>query len=287
MGGGYPTSAAPPPPLGLELSGISVPPLGITLSGIHQPQLGSTTKASSPASQEPTSPESGGAQSPQPSTAKATTTTSNARVPATSTSKPTSSPQPTSSPSGGIAAISLFDVPELQSQPASRSLPSTRWLFSRGSHIFPQAVSLAGAGFLYLAYAALPPATTATGGSLLSLRHVGINGAAVNGYLAAAALSVAIAPFTVCVMLPTTNFALIRMNAEKGGARSAGDGVAGKGGASEFTGLSRPQTRTQVSTAEEDENVRRLLEKFGKLNLVRAVLLGAGGVLGLWTALQG
>ncbi|RYP58746.1 hypothetical protein DL770_010370 [Monosporascus sp. CRB-9-2] len=189
--------------------------------------------------------------------------------------------------SGGIAAISLFDVPELQSQPASRSLPSTRWLFSRGSHIFPQAASLAGAGFLYLAYAALPSATTTTGGDLLRMRHVGISGAAVNGYLAAAALSVAIVPFTVCVMLPTTNSALIGMNEEKGGARSAADSVAGKGGASEFTDLSGPQTRTQVSTAEEDEKVRGLLDRFGKLNLMRAVLLGAGGVLGLWTALQG
>ncbi|RYP52937.1 hypothetical protein DL768_002033 [Monosporascus sp. mg162] len=164
--------------------------------------------------------------------------------------------------SGGITAISLFDVPELQSQPASRSLPSTRWLFSRGSHMFPQAASLAGAGFLYLAYAALPPATTTTAGNLLSLRHVGTNGAAVNGYLAAAALSVAIAPFTVCVMLPTANSALTGTNAEKGGARSAGDSVAGKGGACELTDLSGPQTRAQVSTAEEDEKVRGLLDKF-------------------------
>ena len=40
---------------------------------------------------------------------------------------------------GGIAGLSLFDVPELQSQPADRALPQIRWLFSRGSHIFPQA----------------------------------------------------------------------------------------------------------------------------------------------------
>lgn len=40
---------------------------------------------------------------------------------------------------GGIASLSLFDVPELASQPADRALPQIRWLFSRGSHIFPQA----------------------------------------------------------------------------------------------------------------------------------------------------
>ncbi|RYO89704.1 hypothetical protein DL766_001433 [Monosporascus sp. MC13-8B] len=189
--------------------------------------------------------------------------------------------------SGGIAAISLFDVPELQSQPASRSLPATRWLFSRGSHVLPQAASLAGAGFLYLACAALPSTTTTMGGRLLSMLHVGTNGAVVNGYLGAAALSAAIAPFTVFVMLPTTNSALISLSAEKGGARSAGDSVAGKGGASELTDLSGPQTRAQASTEEDDEKVRALLDKLGKLNLVRAFLLGAGGVLGLWTALLG
>ncbi|ORY07934.1 hypothetical protein BCR34DRAFT_16188 [Clohesyomyces aquaticus] len=41
--------------------------------------------------------------------------------------------------SGGIACLSLFDIPLLSSQPASRSLPQIRWLFSRGSHIFPAA----------------------------------------------------------------------------------------------------------------------------------------------------
>lgn len=40
---------------------------------------------------------------------------------------------------GGIAALSLFDIPLLASQPADRALPLVRWLFSRGSHIFPQA----------------------------------------------------------------------------------------------------------------------------------------------------
>ena len=40
---------------------------------------------------------------------------------------------------GGIAALSLFDIPEIRSQPADRALPMIRWLFSRGSHIFPQA----------------------------------------------------------------------------------------------------------------------------------------------------
>jgi len=39
------------------------------------------------------------------------------------------------------------------------------------------------------------------------------------------------------------------------------------------------------STPEEDEQTRRFLDNFAKLNMVRAVLLGAGGVLGLMGAL--
>nr|POE62882.1 hypothetical protein CFP56_03785 [Quercus suber] len=41
--------------------------------------------------------------------------------------------------SGSIAALSVFDLQELKSQPAERSLPMLRWLFSRGSHIYPPA----------------------------------------------------------------------------------------------------------------------------------------------------
>ncbi|KAK8135577.1 hypothetical protein PG984_003517 [Apiospora sp. TS-2023a] len=57
---------------------------------------------------------------------------------------------------GGIATMSLFDIPILQAQPASRSLPSIRWLFSRGSHIMPTAAFAAGTGFVSLALIALP-----------------------------------------------------------------------------------------------------------------------------------
>ena len=101
-------------------------------------------------------------------------------------------------------------------------------------------------------------------------------------------------------MIPT-NFELIRMNEEKGGARSersakeegeaiggrkAEDSVAGKGQPSQWTDLSGPQGKTEHSaTKEEDEKVWDLLQKFGQLNTVRAVLLGAGGVVGLATAL--
>ncbi|RBR14435.1 uncharacterized protein FIESC28_07671 [Fusarium coffeatum] len=188
--------------------------------------------------------------------------------------------------SGGIATLTFFDVPELQSQPASRSLPSIRWLFSRGSHVFPSASLLSTIGFIYSA--------SASNGSS-TLYSISTNTPKANGFLLAAALSFGIAPFTQ-LMIPT-NFALIKKNNELGGARSrkadgsktdrsALDSVMGSGEGDEFTDLSGPQERTEKdSSQEQDEEVRQLLEKFRWLNLVRAVLIGAGGVVGLYAAL--
>lgn len=90
------------------------------------------------------------------------------------------------------------------------------------------------------------------------------------------------------------------MNEEKGGARSQRsaqqsdksasntglEAVERRGQAAEFRDLSGPQEKTERdSTRAEDEEVRELLDKFGKMNAVRAVLMGAGGVVGLATAL--
>ena len=111
-------------------------------------------------------------------------------------------------------------------------------------------------------------------------------------YVAAAALSIAIAPWTQFVMIPT-NFELIERNEAKGGkissgapegatGRSAEGSVNNEGGANQFTDLSGPQGRTKEGTSkEEDEEVRELLVRFGRLNGVRAVLIGLGGVVGL------
>lgn len=189
---------------------------------------------------------------------------------------------------GGIATLSLFDVPLLLSQPASRSLPLTRWLFSRGSHIFPSAAILSSGGFAWLAYNALPPATR----TLSTLLRSATRGGPVSYYIAAAVLSFSIAPWTSLVMIPT-NFALIEKNEQKGGKRSAATSdeatkrsaegsVNSEGDASQWTDLSGPQERTkEKSTREEDREVRELLEKFGQLNSVRAVLIGLGGIAGL------
>ncbi|KAI7784008.1 hypothetical protein LA080_011033 [Diaporthe eres] len=199
---------------------------------------------------------------------------------------------------GGIATLSLFDVPILRAQPASRSLPSVRWLFSRGSHIFPTAAIISAAGFSVLAYRSLP-------GSLASRTVLQLlRDTRVRGYLAAAALNIAIAPWTSLVMIPN-NFELIKMNNELGGhrsiassqaaekekggirQRSARDSVDGKGeGIDEFKDVSDPQGQTLRNSSDaEGEQVKVMLTKFGTQNYVRAALTLAGGVVGLLTAL--
>lgn len=198
--------------------------------------------------------------------------------------------------SGGIATLSLFDVPILESQSGQHSLPSIRWLFSRGSHIFPQAAILSSAGFAYLAYSAQPVVQR----SLISLFKLGNNSRVVNGYLLAAALAMSIGPFTSLIMIPT-NFELVKMNAQKGGFRSinsaakgssnlhrsAKDSVNGLGELNQFTDLSGPQEKTEKETSkQEDERVRELLGKFKVMNWGRALLLGSGGIVGLFCALS-
>ncbi|KAK1087824.1 hypothetical protein LTR33_000855 [Friedmanniomyces endolithicus] len=196
--------------------------------------------------------------------------------------------------SGGIASLSLFNVPLLRSQPASRSLPQTRWLFSRGSHTFPQAAFLSSAGFAYLAWHSVPSGLF---GDFVGLV---VQGGRVSGYVAAAVLTLSIAPVTMVGMIPT-NFALIQKNEDLGGARSersaregdakagmrsAEDSVNAKGVVEELTDLSGPQeTTTEDSSGEDDRGVRELLGKFAALNGVRAGLMGLGGIVGLWTAL--
>ncbi|KAF2829524.1 hypothetical protein CC86DRAFT_368521 [Ophiobolus disseminans] len=200
--------------------------------------------------------------------------------------------------SGGIATLSLFDVPIIKSQPASRALPMTRWLFSRGSHIFPTAAALTSSGFAYLAWSALPAANR----SFSSLLRHAARGK-VGLYVAAAALTISIAPWTTLVMIPT-NFRLIEMNEDLGGTRSAksaayreekfeqqmagewprnaDESTEGKDDVSQWLDFSPPQERTRKeSSKKQDEEVRGLLEKFGKLNWVRAGLMGLGGVVGL------
>ncbi|KXT17954.1 hypothetical protein AC579_9580 [Pseudocercospora musae] len=157
---------------------------------------------------------------------------------------------------------------------------------------------LLAADFAYLAYdALLPKIRTIT--QLLKTT----NGFKVNAYLAAALLAFSVGPWTARVMI-SNNFALIKKNEDLGGSRSsasaeeerrqgikpgqrsAKDSVESKGSASELRNLSGPMARTAKSPSEaEDQQVRDMLAKFGRQNVVRAFLLGGGGIIGLLATL--
>jgi hypothetical protein len=153
---------------------------------------------------------------------------------------------------------------------------------------------VSSSSFVALAYKALP-AGDRTVVSLL--KHIGSTGPA-GLYLAAAVLAFSIAPVTQ-FMIPT-NFTLIQKNEELGGARSAEsakkgkvggrsaeDSVDGKDDISQWRDVSVPQGKTEKDSSErEDRETEALLSKFGQLNSVRAVLMGAGGVVGLLAALS-
>lgn len=108
-------------------------------------------------------------------------------------------------------------------------------------------------------------------------------------------------------MIPT-NFSLIKMNEDLGGTRSAksaeyreekyqqqmagewprnaDESTEGKDDVGQWWDFSPPQERTRrESSKKQNEVVRGLLEKFGQLNGVRAVLMGVGGLVGLIGAL--
>jgi hypothetical protein len=132
-----------------------------------------------------------------------------------------------------------------------------------------------------------------------------MNGGKVSSFLLTTALTISIAPFT-SLMIPT-NFEIIEINKAKGSARStkvsetrartgnlvkegrvksAEESVEGKGDVDELTDLSGLQEKTTVkTTGEEEEKARQLLEKCKRLNGVRAVLMGAGSIVELLTAL--
>ena len=113
-----------------------------------------------------------------------------------------------------------------------------------------------------------------------------------------------IGPYTQQVML-ANNFALIKKNEDLGGSRSvnsaaekrqqgvkagqysAEDSVNSKKLWDELRDLSGPMEKTEKDSSEaDDKEVKERLATFGQQNLVRAILLGAGGIVGLVAALS-
>ncbi|KEQ72931.1 hypothetical protein M436DRAFT_47218 [Aureobasidium namibiae CBS 147.97] len=153
---------------------------------------------------------------------------------------------------GAILSISFLYTPLLSSSARSQSsskpapsstLPAIRFIFSRGSHFFPQAAVFAATNFGYLAY-------HCDGGIV---RIVGLELQKRTGLVMAGMLSMAIGPITG-VMLPVCNNALREMGALE--AKGRGEEV-------------------------DELRLKELVKRFEVLNYVRGAVMLAGGVLGL------
>ncbi|KAI5270176.1 hypothetical protein E4T47_06365 [Aureobasidium subglaciale] len=153
---------------------------------------------------------------------------------------------------GAILSISALYTPLLSNSARSQSsskpsptatLPSIRFIFSRGSHFFPQAATFAAANFSYLAYYS---ANTA-------VKVLGMEMGTRTGFVAAAVLSMAIGPITG-LMLPVCNNPL-----------------------REMAELERQGRGIEV----DEEELKKMVKRFEWLNYVRGAAILAGGVLGL------
>jgi hypothetical protein len=152
---------------------------------------------------------------------------------------------------GAILSISALYTPLLSSSARSQSnskpspsstLPAIRFIFSRGSHFFPQAAVFAAANFGILAY-------HCTG----SVDMLGWEVSRRTGFIAAAILSIAIGPITG-LMLPVCNNPL-----------------------REMAELERQGRGKEVDEGE----LKKMVKRFEWLNYVRGGVILAGGILGL------
>lgn len=170
--------------------------------------------------------------------------------------------------SGGILAISNLINPLLDnsarsvssSQPdPSSTLPAVRFIFSRGSHIFPQAASIAGAAYFYLWYNTPTSVALGGSGSIAVLRDVlGLDVSRRVGYLVAGLMTVSIGPITG-LMLPAANQRLRELADME--AKGNGEKV-------------------------DREELKVLVSRFGYLNYARGVAMLVGGIVGVVTALS-
>ncbi|THY23431.1 hypothetical protein D6D01_05964 [Aureobasidium pullulans] len=154
---------------------------------------------------------------------------------------------------GAIISISALYTPLLSSSARSQesskpnpasTLPAIRFIFSRGSHFFPQAAVFAAANLGFLAYHS--PA-----GQVVKVLATEITRR--NGLILAAALSMAIGPITG-IMLPICNNPL-----------------------REMAELERQGREKEIDEAE----LKKMVKRFEWLNYLRGVPILVGGMLGL------
>lgn len=156
---------------------------------------------------------------------------------------------------GMTTSLSVSTVPRLLESPASLLLRQWGHLYDGGKKTGPPVSLVAGLAYFFLAYRA----------HVSPWRHGGANPAL---FAAAAALSLGIVPYTLAV-LARTNRALLA----KVAALRRWD-VAGQEGEGEGEG--------RGLRSQEDESAHQLVDRWALLNLGRAGMLLASGLLGVW-----
>ncbi|KAF8462574.1 hypothetical protein BDZ91DRAFT_662148, partial [Kalaharituber pfeilii] len=144
---------------------------------------------------------------------------------------------------GGIFSLSFFSTPALLLAPSSTSQPQWSYIYTLGKRTMPVLALATSSLYIYLSrvphtYASLPPSIAWRTKPAL--------------YLASAALTVSIVPYTILFM--RSNITSLE--------RAGEDGKPG-----------------------ERKSVKGLIDTWGTLNLGRAVLTGMGFGVGLWATL--
>ncbi|KAL2155008.1 hypothetical protein VTH82DRAFT_3684 [Thermothelomyces myriococcoides] len=160
---------------------------------------------------------------------------------------------------GANLTLSVFLVPRLLESPTPLMLQQWGRTYRRGAATVPFAAGLAAASYAYLSYYYYHHHHTSLG--LLTRARA---------YLAAAALTVGIVPYTLAVM-GRTNRGLNQMERAVDQAAAA---------AKEASAESEKEEEEDVVGVEE-ESAKRLVDWWGVLNLGRGVMLLAGSICGL------
>ncbi|KAI9051200.1 hypothetical protein LZ554_005302 [Drepanopeziza brunnea f. sp. 'monogermtubi'] len=154
---------------------------------------------------------------------------------------------------GTSLSTSTTTIPRLLESPPLLLLQQWRHMYTAGRATAPPVAAVAALSYFFLAHRA----------------HTGGDGYA-GGYVAAGLLSVGIVPYTLAVMMRTNRRLLGRA-----------EGLLGLG-----LGLARVEEvggEVEVEVEEKgEESAHQLVDRWGVLNLGRAAMLLASGLLGVW-----
>lgn len=184
------------------------------------------------------------------------------------------------STSGASLALSALLVPRLLDAPAPLMLRQWARAVQTTKKVIPALVGAAAAGYFLLAYRFWPAGPGTAGRTLLG---VGAGGS----YALAGLLCVSIMPYTWAVQMPTNRRIYDKM-AEMG-MDEAGEmrGLAGGAGPSWVLAEAAAGAAAALAdvSAEKEQSAKYLVDHWGLLNLGRAAMIAAAGLVGLSASL--